>query len=258
MTQATPLTLDGKHTVLTPEYVEFNFVLAGLLSRFLALAIDTVVSVMLTMVVVFSLALASIITGGFAGAMMLMLWFLIDWGYFVLLEVVWSGQTIGKRALGLRVIQESGVRVGFYQSVVRNLLRPLDKLPIFYFVGGTAALFSASQQRLGDILAGTVVIRERKLKIPASLARPEGDVGLLDDPYFRSLVQRLPADEEQLLVSAAMRREELSIEARLALFSAISERLQTEWGFGRPEHLSDEKLVLLVTAALVARSAAQK
>jgi len=256
---ATPtLRLDGAHTVLTPEYVEFNFVLAGLMSRFLAWLIDTVVSVMLAWVILIVLSMSMFAFPGFASAMGFVVWFLIDWGYMILLESVWSGQTIGKRAMGLRVIQESGVRVGFYQSLLRNLARPVDRLPLFYLVGGVAALFSQSQQRLGDMLAGTVVVRERRLKIPSALERPEGDTSLLNDADFRARVGKLSAEEEAALFSAALRREELGMEARLSLFATLARRLEDELGFVKPAHLSDEKLVLLVTAALAARNAQRR
>ena len=214
----TPVRLDGIHTVLTPEYVEFNFVLAGLMSRFLALIVDTVLSLIITvalsiLVFLFSLLLSlggAAVGGkglgdqlfglGFSSAFVI--WFLIDWGYMVLLEVAWNGQTVGKKMMGLRVIQDTGVRVGVYQSLLRNLVRPLDKLPILYLVGGTAALFSGSQQRLGDLLAGTIVVRERRLKIPAQLERPDGDTSLLADPDFRARVDKLSAEEETVLFSA--------------------------------------------------------
>lgn len=252
--------LDATHRVLTPEYVEFTFVLAGLMSRFLAWLLDTLVTVVLAFaigIVVQLLAALEVLatrSSGFATAAFFVLWFLVDWGYFILLESVWSGQTVGKRALGLRVIQESGVRIGFYQAVLRNLARPVDRLPLLYLVGGVSALFTTSQQRLGDLLAGTIVVRERRLKIPASLARPEGDLSLLSDPEFRSLVAKLTAEEENALFSSAMRREELGMEARLHLFSTLSQRLQQDLGFFKPAHLSDEKLCLLVTAALAARN----
>jgi uncharacterized RDD family membrane protein YckC len=250
--------LDGTYSVTTPEYVEFNFVLAGLTSRFLAWAIDTVVTLMATMAVGTVIALLSPFAQGFAQALYLGLHFVIDWGYFIVLEAVWSGQTVGKRAMGLRVLQESGVRVGLYQSLVRNLIRPIDRFPIFYLLGGAAALLSERHQRLGDLLAGTVVVRERRLQVPASLTRPQGDTALLSDIDFRARVAKLSTDEEQLLLSAAMRREELSIEARLTLFAALSTRLQDENGFFKPEHLSDEKLVLLVSAALAAKHVTPK
>ncbi len=298
------LHLDGSHSVLTPEYVEFDFVLAGMLSRFLAWLVDTIVTVLLSIAVVllpfFSLyaglalfviagavfltrkfgrqedtsnltvpmaAMAAGIVLGLGGlamnvispsigfALVFILYFLVDWGYAIFLEGIWSGQTIGKKLFGLRVIQESGVRVTWVQAFLRNFARPVDRLPGFYLVGGLAALFTGSQQRLGDLLAGTVVVRERRLKIPASLSRPEGDTALLADPDFRARVAKVSAEEETVLFNASLRREELGMEARLHLFSTLSQRLQDDLGFFKPQHLSDEKLVLLVTAALAARRA---
>ncbi|MCC6334712.1 MAG: RDD family protein [Myxococcales bacterium] len=261
MTSATgtpPLRLDGTHTVLTPEYVEFNFVLAGLMSRFLAWLIDAFVAALIALAIMIVLSFTMVLFPGFGSALGFVVWFLIDWGYMIFLESIWSGQTIGKKAMGLRVIQESGVRVGFYQSLLRNLARPIDRLPLFYLVGGASALFSESQQRLGDMLAGTIVVRERRLKIPSALERPEGDTSLLNDSDFRARVGRLSAEEEATLFSAALRREELGMEARLALFATLARRLEDELGFVKPAHLSDEKLVLLVTAALAARNAERR
>jgi uncharacterized RDD family membrane protein YckC len=263
------LRLDATHNVLTPEYVEFNFVLAGLMSRFLALVIDTIVTIILFyvvgLVVLLLTALVSLVLTPFAGnifalgsAAQIVIWFVLDWGYMVLLETVWSGQTIGKRVMGLRVIQDTGVRIGPLQSLLRNLARPLDKLPVFYLVGGVMALFSSAQQRLGDVLAGTIVVRERRLKIPAQLERPDGDVALLNDQDFRARVAKLSTEEEALLFSAAIRREELGMEARLNLFATLARRLEDDLGFTKPAHLSDEKLVLLVTAALAARNAQKR
>ncbi len=246
--------LDGSHRVLTPEYVEFDFVVAGLFSRFLAWLLDTVITVALAAAIMTAVSLIFFAAPGFAAAAATVVWFLVDWGYGILLESVWSGQTIGKKALGLRVIQESGVRIGPLHAAMRNLTRPLDRLPLFYMVGGVVALFTESSQRPGDLLAGTIVVRERRLKVPASLSRPEGETALLEDATFRQKVARLSADEEALIFSAAIRREELSMEARLQLFASLSNHLQESVGLYRPPHLSDEKLVLLAAAALVKRA----
>jgi uncharacterized RDD family membrane protein YckC len=258
MSNPPALHLDGTHTVLTPEYVEFNFVLAGLMSRFLAWLLDSCISIGVAAVLVMVLSVAEVFVQGFGSAVAFVVWFLIDWGYMIAFETLWSGQTIGKRVMGLRVIQETGVRVSAHQSLLRNLVRPVDRLPLFYLVGGVAALFSDSQQRLGDMIAGTIVVRERRLKIPSALERPEGDTSLLDDADFRARVGKLSAEEEAVCLSAALRREELGMEARLALFAALGERLEHELGFKRPEHLSSEKLVLLVVAALAAKKARQR
>src|SRR5262245_2185712 len=101
-----------------------------MLSRMIAWLIDTLVIVGLVMVAAIVISMAAAATfAGFGDALLLIVYFLIDWGYFILLEAVWSGQTLGKKAMGLRVIQESGVRIGAIHAVLRNLARPVDRLP---------------------------------------------------------------------------------------------------------------------------------
>jgi uncharacterized RDD family membrane protein YckC len=250
VTDATDTLLDGTHTVLTPEYVEFRFTLAGIYSRFLALLLDTLLIVMGTGMVLMGLQLVMFAFPGFGSALAIVVYFLVDWGYGILLETVWSGQTVGKRVMGLRVIQRSGVRIGFYHAALRNLARPVDKLPLLYMVGGVTALLSGSHQRLGDMLAGTIVVRERRLKAPSAIGATAGE-GLLADPLFVSRVKRLSAEARELVLSAALRREELRMEARLRLFSALGTKLQELLDMEKPAHLSDEKWTLLVAAALL-------
>nr|WP_211194680.1 RDD family protein [Pyxidicoccus fallax] len=244
--------LDGTHTVLTPEYVEFRFTVAGLYSRFLAWLLDGLIVMGISLAVIMGLGVVSMAFEGLGNALAIVIYFLIEWGYSIALETVWSGQTVGKRALSLRVIQESGVRIGFYHAALRNLARPVDRLPFFYLVGGLAALVSGSHQRLGDMLAGTIVVRERRLRVPSALGT-SGEEGLLADPLFVSRVKRLSTEERELVLSAALRREELRLEARLRLFSALGARLQDALAMEKPAHLSDEKWTLLVAAALVPR-----
>jgi uncharacterized RDD family membrane protein YckC len=243
--------LEATHTVVTPESVEFDFALAGLYSRFLAWLVDGVLVLVAYTLVMIELATALAFTPGVLSAFSFVLYFLLDWGYGMALETLWSGQTVGKRALGLRVIQESGVRINVYQALLRNLVRPLDRLPLLYGVGGLAALFSAKHQRLGDLLAGTLVVRERRLKVPESLVRPDAEAHLLTDPLFVQRVSRLSTEERELTVAAVLRRDDLAMDARLSLFGQLSARLQEAFGMARPPHLSDEKWCLLVAAALV-------
>jgi len=242
--------LDGSHTVLTPEYVEFRFTLAGLYSRFLAWLLDALIVLTAAAGVIFLLGKTMATAPQFASAIFVVIYFLLDWGYGICLETAWSGQTVGKRVMSLRVIQESGVRIGFYHAALRNLARPVDRLPMMYLVGGAAALVSGSHQRLGDMLAGTIVVRERRLKVPSALGIA-GDESLLADPLFVSRVKKLSTEERDVILSAALRREELRMEARLQLFSALSTRLQDVLAMEKPAHLSDEKWTLLVAAALV-------
>lgn len=250
MTPASDTLLDGTHTVLTPEYVEFRFTLAGIYSRFLAWLLDAMIVLFSTSAVLVGLNLVMAVFPGFASALSFVIYFLVDWGYAIALETAWSGQTVGKRVMNLRVIQESGVRIGFYHAALRNLARPVDRLPFLYLVGGITALVSGSHQRLGDMLAGTIVVRERRLKVPSALGAT-GEEGLLADPLFVSRVKKLSTEEREVVLSAALRREELRLEARLQLFSALSARLQEELAMLKPAHLSDEKWTLLVAAALL-------
>jgi uncharacterized RDD family membrane protein YckC len=250
VTPASDTLLDGSHTVLTPEYVEFRFTLAGIYSRFLAWLLDAAIVLTCTTAVLIGLNLVMAFFPGFASAMSIVIYFLVDWGYAIALETAWSGQTVGKRVMHLRVIQESGVRIGFYHAALRNLARPVDRLPILYLVGGLTALVSRSHQRLGDMLAGTIVVRERRLKVPSALGTT-GQEQLLADPLFVSRVKKLSTEEREVILSAALRREELGLEARLQLFAALSARLQEALAMDKPAHLSDEKWTLLVAAALV-------
>lgn len=249
-----PRALDGVHAVVTPEHVEFTFVLAGLYSRFLAWLVDFAIVLFGAGALMAMLQRVLSSLPGFLSAAGFLVYFLLDWGYGIALETAWSGQTVGKRILGLRVLQESGVRIGFYAAALRNLARAFDRLPVLYLVGGAAALLSGSQQRLGDMLAGTVVVRDRRLRIPSSLTRAAPD--LPPDPSLAAKVKRLGRPERELLLSAALRREELGLTARLALFGALARRLEDALDVVKPPHLSDEKLVLWITAAVAAEPGA--
>jgi len=244
--------LDGVHRVVTPEYVEFDFVLAGLMGRFLAWLIDLGIVIGLTLATSIVVSNVLALFPGLGRAVMFVAFFLIDWGYGIATETFWSGQTAGKKALGLRVIQTSGVRIGFLQAAIRNLARVVDRLPLFYLLGGAVAAFSRSQQRLGDMLAGTVVVRERRTRLPASIVRPAAESPFGAEPRWRAQLGRIASEERELLISAALRREELQLEARLKLFAELSARLQRELQIDKPPHLSDENLVLWVVSALVA------
>jgi uncharacterized RDD family membrane protein YckC len=159
---------EDRYVTATPEGVSLDTVLAGLGSRFGAYLIDLAIQVAVLLGV---LLLASLIgrggasgtSGGLVVAGAFSLLFVIDFvGYFVIFEMLWSGRTPGKRALGLRVVRVGGQPVGFWSSLLRNLLRVIDSLPSLYIVGSILVLVSPKNQRLGDMLGRTVVIRERR------------------------------------------------------------------------------------------------
>jgi uncharacterized RDD family membrane protein YckC len=150
--------------VATPERVAFEYTIAGLGSRFMAQAID----VTLLLTVFFVLSLGALLLNSFTGdgRLSLLIWVILSFAlfvlYFPLLEGVWGGQTVGKRLLRLRVLGDRGEPVTVTQVAIRNLIRIVDFLPIFYGVGIVTLFIQGGSKRLGDFAAGTVVVRDRE------------------------------------------------------------------------------------------------
>src|SRR5687767_6545795 len=160
----------------TPERVPLHFALASIGNRFLACAVDHSIqglTLALVMLVAFILAdfdfFQRIIDSApkWVYAIAVLLVFLILSSYFAFFEWIWSGQTPGKRWLKLRVIREDGRPITFWEAAVRNLLRTLDMMPApFYSIGLISVFINARDQRVGDMVAGTVVVREREAEAP--------------------------------------------------------------------------------------------
>jgi uncharacterized RDD family membrane protein YckC len=151
-------------------------------------------------------------------------YFVLSTGYGMALEWLWNGQTVGKRVLHLRVMDERGLPLRFSQVVVRNLLRAVDSLPIAYLLGGLAALFSRKAQRLGDVAAATIVVHEPPVA-GTDLA------GLVLAKYNslrgqQHLAARLRANTSPAL-QALLRREQFEPAARLALFAELAAHFRT-------------------------------
>ena len=149
--------LDEQVTIATPEGLEVELVLAGLGSRFVARLLDSLVQVG----IIFALSIvAASVHSGWLDAVVFVLDFSVVFAYDVVFEVLGSGRTIGKRAAGLRVVRRGGQPVGFVRSAVRNVLRPVDFLPVAYFLAMVLIVATRENQRLGDLAAGTIVVRE--------------------------------------------------------------------------------------------------
>ena len=150
--------------VATPERVAFEYTVAGLGSRFMAHAID----VLILLAVFFVLSFLSIFLGAALGGgnLALLLWLLVSFLLFVLyfpiLEGLWNGQTLGKRLMRIRVLGDRGEPVTMTQVAIRNLVRLVDFLPVFYGVGIVTLFVQGGSKRLGDFAAGTVVVRDRE------------------------------------------------------------------------------------------------
>jgi uncharacterized RDD family membrane protein YckC len=166
-----------EHYIDTPEQVELRFNIAGIGSRFVAILLDTVLlyfvlGVIVLIFVLFASAVGPALEnkmdtlGLWFVAVMILIVFLFLWGYFALFEAFWRGQTPGKRVMKLRVIKDSGRQITLFEALARNLLRAVDYLPSLYLVGIITMLCNKRNKRLGDLVAGTIVVHERSDEQP--------------------------------------------------------------------------------------------
>jgi uncharacterized RDD family membrane protein YckC len=225
----------------TPESVDLALEPAGLGSRFLAAVIDGLIqggaTVLLILILIPAMAVretielfqSEIVGGVFVAILLLLLGFLF-FGYKLVLEAFWNGQTVGKRAVGIRVLKQNGLPVDFLQVLVRNLMRLVDYLPFYYLVGSVAVLASRKSQRLGDMVAGTVVVREKKATMPTLPQRLS-----VQAPYdlnvLREHVLRLSEADVEPARQFWERRMQLEQQARYRVAASIMQALVTRMGW---------------------------
>jgi uncharacterized RDD family membrane protein YckC len=172
--------------------------------------------------------------------------FAIGFAYSALLEAYWNGQTIGKRLLHLRVIDQTGLPLRVEQAWVRNLMRVFDALPIAYLVGGTSVLSSPLMQRFGDRVAGTLVVRQTPLMLPGEdLWTVQKYNSFMEYPTIAMRLRRAATPELASLIQDALRRRnELATYARREIYRDLARYLQTEispFPDELVERLSDEQ-----------------
>ena len=218
-------------TVETPEHVEFSYEVAGLGSRFAAGLIDTCIQgVGILALLLFFWAgteatpFAAYVESALRGALLLAI-FLFAWGYHLYFEVFHGGRSPGKKWLHLRVVAEGGYPVTLVRSAVRNLVRIVDVLPLPYGVAGVCMFLDRKGRRLGDLVAGTVVVRERGAGEPAAVASARAvTAGDLEGR------RRLPPLEEEMVLAFLERRARLTAEARSRLAAFVAGRAATALG----------------------------
>lgn len=240
--------------VRTSEGVSFSFPLASPVMRLAAWIIDKAAIASAWSVVSAIIALLGVVSEDAARALIVVGYFVVSTGYGIALEWMWQGQTLGKRVMHLRVMDENGLPLRFSQVVVRNLLRAVDALPVAYLVGGTAALCSRKAQRLGDVAAATIVVHDAPVQA--------ADLGALVLAKYNSLrgqqhlVARLRAKTSPALAHAALqallRREQFGPAARLTLFGELAAHFRglTPLAPELDEGISDEQFVRNVVEVL--------
>lgn len=214
------MTLPDEHLRIdTPENVMFDYEVAGIGSRFLAALVDTLLILILQVIAFLSTwMLANLFDSPldegnsltWIAAVVGLISFALLWGYYVFFEVLWNGQSPGKRWVGLRVIRTDGTPISLAESIIRNLVRLVDFLPVYYGVGVVTMFVNEQARRLGDLAAGTLVVHDKaeitleSLKqrpVPASVTLAVSDLP----------VERLGPQDIQMAEDYLRRRTELAV-----------------------------------------------
>jgi len=244
-----------RYRVRTPENVFFEFEIAGLATRCVAWLIDLLVLVLGSLAILLMMGFLPL-PAAYAQAAMMVALFAFIWGYHIYFEYARDGATIGKKKTGLQVISDDGLPIDLWQAVVRNLMRTIDFLSPVYFIGLATALPNRWYRRSGDLVAGTLVVRKRSLPGPEEVIAPNERYNSLLEDYALAarLRQNIRSGERETLVSLCLRRNELDLAPRLDLFRMAAATLRERFPLPSDPWLSDERLVLNVTAVLVGRA----
>lgn len=219
---------------VTPEAVTITVDVAGLGSRMIASLIDSLIQLAIVVPILLGVG-ASELSGTVELIVVSLVVFLVFWGYYPLFEVLWQGRTPGKRAQRLRVLRTDGQPAGGAAILVRNLIRILDVF-LFPFLAVISMLVTSRAQRLGDLAAGTMVVRERRLTAPQTITLP----GRSDLPTVDAT--GLSEREYDVIRSFLSRRSALDASARWRLAAQLASALRGRVG-SLPEGLSDEAML---------------
>lgn len=234
--------LDCTHLVVTPENVRFDYRVAGPFPRAVAFVIDCFVIVLVIFIVamVFSFTVGEAATG-----LILILIFVLQWGYASILETFWNGQTVGKRALKLRVVSENGLPINGRQAVLRTFLRTADLVP--YGIPGTLSmLFSSRFQRIGDRVAGTMVVVEGK---QGRISPPKLQREFKLSPAIIPAKFRGDPALTKALTLYVSRHERLSLAGRREIAWYLARHFIRLWSL--PEETDPDELLCLLYAELM-------
>jgi uncharacterized RDD family membrane protein YckC len=216
--------------IQTPENVAFGYQVAGIGSRFLASILDTIIVVLLQVAILVVLTLTMNAFEGTAWADQLSGWIvaifgliaaIFYWGYYIFFEMLWNGQSPGKRWVGLRVIRADGTPITLSESLIRNLVRIIDFLPAAYGVGVVTMFIDKQSRRLGDLAAGTLVVQDRApISIQSLSVKRTVNLrmrGLTNVSLDGFPVERLSNDDLSLIENFLIRRDQLTHRESLAI-----------------------------------------
>ena len=222
----------------TPEQIALELPLAGIGSRFLALTIDTLLQFALYLLggIVFALLIPagtswlSWLPRTLGPAIAILFVFCVYWGYFAFFEIIWRGQTPGKRYAGIRVIKESGRPIDAFEAIGRNLMRGIDGMPGVYGVGLVCMMLNKKHRRLGDFVAGTVVVHENKADEVSPGWSGSASKAAVSPQMTQAAASQVAAEELILIETYLHRRWDLDPAVRIDTAVRIAERVKAKTG----------------------------
>jgi uncharacterized RDD family membrane protein YckC len=239
----------GRLEVETPDHVVLRYDLAGAGNRGFAAVLDFLIA----SVIAFTANVILSWAGAFGeasiyvfGGIALVMTLVVIWAYFILLEWLWNGQTIGKRAYKLRVINEDGSPAQFTAVLIRNLLRLVDFLPAFYGLGVLVIVLSAKSQRLGDLAAGTYVVRAPRPQVDWFSLRTVTPLGAGRTAETR----RMPGEAQRLVREFVARESQLRPTERARIAAVIAAKLRSYTVDNIGEELDDIDLIHAIARSL--------
>ncbi|TME34309.1 MAG: RDD family protein [Chloroflexi bacterium] len=223
----------GRLEVETPDHVVLRYDLAGAGNRGFAAVLDFLVATVIALTSIVLLGVGGALLGVagalseasffFLGGFTLIVTAVLIWAYFILLEWLWNGQTIGKRAFRLRVINEDGSPAQFTAVLIRNLLRLVDFLPALYGLGVLVIVLSPKSQRLGDLAAGTYVVRAPRPQVDWFSLRTVTPLGA----GVTAETRRMPGEAQRLVREFVARESQLTPTERARIAALIAAKLRT-------------------------------
>jgi uncharacterized RDD family membrane protein YckC len=216
----------------TPEQIVLELRIAGIGSRFLAAAVDSVLQVVLlvagTVALTLGMSNPTLLLTFIGPPLAILFAFVVYWGYFAFFEILWTGQTPGKRIAGIRVIATSGRPIAWHEAIARNVVRTIDFLPALYGVGIITMMLNRHARRVGDYVAGTVVVYDTQ----TSERLFRWNSALSDDAIKGSLAH-LRREELELIEAYLRRRGDLSVPVRDDMAEQIARRVRQRTGVVR-------------------------
>jgi len=240
--------------------VAIEFPLAGIGSRFIALLVDTLLWLVGLLVLgilfwIFQPALKAFdkLSYQWVVAILIFVVFLFNWGYFTLFEAFWNGRTPGKKIAKIRVIQQTGRPIGLMESMARNFVRYIDQIPSFYAVGVITMFITKQHQRLGDLAAGTLVVRDQEQDTPLwsesgsrtfTAASFTPRTAPVEPHMLVSLpatgIARLTSVDLEVLEGFFARRLDMPLTVRQELAERITQAIRSKSGLEQPPGVSPE------------------